>query len=117
GGGRLGRHIRATATATVAIVLVLNLPPFTPFQERDRHGDLGWLTQVTHEIPLGVVFGGESRDAFLARTVRTYRAWQWSNTHVPPTARVLTFSTGDTLYSDRDRLWSDATSARPATWG
>ncbi|MEP0871817.1 hypothetical protein NDA01_18545 [Trichocoleus desertorum AS-A10] len=101
----------------LAVLLPLNLPPFLPFHEGNRVGWTGWLTHVIREIPLPVVVGQTSEAAYLQKTVPSYSAWQYINAHLPKTARILTFSDGDQFYSDRARLWSDATIARPATWG
>lgn len=101
----------------LAVLLPLNLPPFLPLHEGNRVGWTGWLTHVIRELPLPVVVGQTSEATYLQKTVPSYAAWQYINAHLPKTARILTFSDGDQFYSDRDRLWSDATIARPATWG
>lgn len=118
GWGRRARQgVPAVAVSGVAVLLVLNLPPFTPLHEADRNGADGWLTQVVHEVPLAVVIGAEPARSYLARMVPSYEAWRYANSHLPKNSRVLTFSGGDHLYSKRRRLSSDATIARPATWG
>ena len=63
------------------------------------------------------MLGGISEDAYLRARVRTYGAWRWIDAHAPAPARVLTFFSGDQLYSNRPRLWSEAVAARAATWG
>jgi hypothetical protein len=113
--GRRGAPV--FAVAGVAVLLVLNLPPFTPLHEADRSGSDGWLTHVVHEVPLAVVVGAEPARSYLAHMVPSYEAWRYANSHLPQDARVLTFSGADHLYSKRSRISSEATLARPATWG
>jgi 4-amino-4-deoxy-L-arabinose transferase-like glycosyltransferase len=97
----------------VAVLLVLSLPPFIALHERDRRPDWsGWLVSVAHGLPLAVVTGGQSREAYLARAVPTYRAWQWANAALPPDALVLAWSGGDHLYARRERIGAFATRAR-----
>jgi hypothetical protein len=102
--------------ATVVVLLLLNLPFFTVWHEPDRQGRDGWLTHVLRGLPVGVVAGTESEQAYLARRVPTYRAWQFIDSHAAPGSRVLTFSGGDHYYSRTPRLWSEATVALPVTW-
>jgi hypothetical protein len=102
--------------ATVVVLLLLNLPFFTVWHEPDRQGWTGWLTHVPRGLPIGVVAGAESQQAYLARRVPTYRAWQFIDSHAAPGSRVLTFSGGDHYYSRTPRLWSEAAVARPFTW-
>jgi 4-amino-4-deoxy-L-arabinose transferase-like glycosyltransferase len=101
----------------VASLLVFNLPPLTEWHERDRVGWNGWMTHIMRALPARVVAGAESEPEYLARTVPSFRAWQFINSTLAPTDRVLTFSGGDHLYSTRPRIWSDATAAREVTWG
>jgi hypothetical protein len=101
----------------VAVLLVLNLPLFTPLHEADRSGNDGWLTHVVHQVPLAVVVGAEPRRSYLSRAVPSYGVWRYANAHLPPNARVLTFSGGDDFYSERQHIRGEATVARPATWG
>jgi len=108
---------RAGVRAVLGAVLLASLPPWTFLQEPDRRNWDGWLTQVTHEPPAAVVLGGISQDEWLGAQIRTYGAWQWLNTHAPEGTRVLTFFSGDQLYSARARVWSEAVNARAATWG
>ena len=109
-------RLPARVAWVVPPLLVLNLPPFIDWHDRDRVGWTGWLTHVMREVPLRVVLGAEAESDYLARQVPSFRAWQFINATLPPSARVLTFSGGDHLYSARDRLWSEATAAKPATW-
>lgn len=111
------RRLPVAAWSIVAVLLVANLPPFTPWHEADRRGRSGWLTHTMRLVPLPVLVGAESREDYLSRTVPSYRAWRYIDTHTEPGARVLTFSGGDHFYSHRDRVWSDSPLARPATWG
>lgn len=113
---RLRPGLSLVPTAVLSALLVLLLPPFTAWHERDRRGDDGWLTHVLRGLPVAVVLGGESEDDYLARIVPSYRAWRFIDTHTASGSRVLTFEGGDHLYSYRDRLSSEAVSALPATW-
>lgn len=115
--GLLSPMAARAAAATLVLMLAMNAPAFVEWHDRERHHGGPWLTHVIREVPLAVVTGAESRDAYLRRTVPSYAAWAFINDHVPVNARVLTFSGGDHLYSDRFRLWSDATLARPVVWG
>jgi hypothetical protein len=110
------KFARPALHACVAMLLLLNLPPFTSLHEADRVVWEGWLTHVTHRIPLAVVIGRESEENYLLREVPSYAAWRYINARLPADARVLTFSGGDHLYSHRERVWSDATMARSASW-
>jgi hypothetical protein len=107
----------ALVVATLAVLLLFNLPPTSLWHERDRRGWDGWMTHIVRAMPAGVVLGAESREEYLARTVPSYRAWRFIDDTLPPPVRILTFSGGDHLYSTRPRIWSDSTLARPATWG
>ena len=108
---------RGGIQAALAVVLLASLPPWTILHEGDRRGWDGWLTHVVHEPPTAVVLGGMSEDAYLREHVRSYGAWRWIDAHTPAGARVLTFFSGDQMYSNRPRLWSEAVAARKATWG
>ena len=113
-GRRLGLHL---VRWILLVLLVLNLPPFTSLHETDRVQWNGWLTHVIHDIPLGVVLGYEFEGDYLARKVPSFRAWDYINNNLPLDARVLTFSGGDHLYSNRARISSDAAAAHRAVWG
>jgi len=110
-------RLRWLLGGALAFLLLLNLPPCTSLHERDRAGWEGWLTHVVREAPLPVVLGAESEQGYLAHTIPSYAAWQYINAHLPTDARVLTFSGGDHFYSERERVWSDATIAHLAVWG
>jgi hypothetical protein len=101
----------------MAVLLLLNLPPFTSLHEGDRVVWDGWLTHVIHRVPISVVIGKETQEEYLIRSLPSYAAWRHINTHLPADARVLTFSGGDHFYSERDRIASDATIAHTAVWG
>jgi hypothetical protein len=109
-----GRHL---ITGILIVVLATNLPPFLPLHEGDRSGWTGWLTHVVRRVPVEVVVGGVTPDAYLTRELRTFAAWTYLNTHTPENIRVLTFFGGDHFYARRARLWSEAVAARPVTWG
>ncbi len=102
--------------AGMILLLLLNLPPFISLHEGDRDGWMDWLNHVVRQPPVSVVIGREAQDKYLRRILPSYAAWQYINTQLPPDAYILTFSGGDHLYSERRRLWSDATLARPAVW-
>jgi len=111
------RSRAASALACLTgILLVLNLPPFTPLHEHERRTWTawgGWLTHVVHGVPV-VVIGAESRDAYLRRMIPTYGAWEAARRSLPATARVLTWSGGDHFYGLESRLWVFAPRARAA---
>ena len=107
---------RPATHAALALVALLNLPPFTVLHERDRIGWSQWLTHVVHRVPVEVVLGGIDEGAWLRSQVRSYAAWEYLNARAPRDARVLTFFGGDHFYSQRARLWSEAVAARPMTW-
>jgi hypothetical protein len=109
-------HGRPALYAIIVLLLLLNLPPFITLHEGDRVGGNGWLTHVIRQIPISVVIGKESQEDYLMRTVPSYAAWSYINTHLPSDARVLTFSGGDHFYSERERIWCYAAIARPAIW-
>jgi hypothetical protein len=111
-------HPRAAGIVVLpfAVVLLLNLPPFTQLHERDRDGWHGWLSHVVRAVPGRVVLGAISTDWYLQTSVPSYPAWRFINQTLPRDSRILTFSGGDQLYSQRERLWSDATAAYPMTW-
>ena len=111
------RHGGAAVGAITTVLLLMNLPPAVEWHERDRVGWSGWLTHVVRGIPVGVVAGVEAEDAYLARHVPSYRAWQFIDTTLPRSSRILSFSGGDNLYSDRSRIPSDAIVAHAAVWG
>jgi len=116
GAARVWQSGRLVTHVGLAAVAFMNLPPFTALHERDREGWTKWLTQVVHRLPIEVVAGATSGDAWLRRQIRSYPAWQFLNDHAPPDARVLTFFGGDHFYAERARLWSEAPAARPVTW-
>ena len=107
----------ALVTAGVFVVLLFNLPPTSGWHEPDRERDNGWMTHIVRGLPFGVVLGAESEEDYLARTIPSYRAWRFVNSALPADVRILTFSGGDHLYSDRPRIWSESVAGRAATWG
>lgn len=111
-----GRRVPTLLSAGLAVLLVLNLPPFTFLHEVDREGWNGWLTSVLHVVPLGVVIGGESADAYLTRQVRSYAVWQFAEATLPSSARVLTWSGGEQLYTHHDRIWANSAPAIATAW-
>jgi hypothetical protein len=55
--------------APLALLLLMNLPPFTELHETDRVGWSGWLTHVLRTMPAGVVSGAESEQQYLTRAL------------------------------------------------
>jgi hypothetical protein len=108
---------RRWLVAFVSILMFLNLPPFISLHEGNRQGWTGWLIHVVRRVPAGVVVGTTGRDEYLTANVHSYGAWQFVNRSLPASARVLTFSGGDQLYSNRERLWAESAMAFPAVWG
>ena len=113
-----GAGVRAARLAGIALVAVacLNLPPFMTLHEGDRVGYRGWLTHVMRTAPVAVVTGRETEAQYLARTVPSYRVWQYANARLPADGAVLTFTGGDNLYGRRVRYPHDSVLARPAVW-
>jgi len=111
-------HPRAGRFVVIPLVLVLllNLPPFTRLHERDRDQWKGWLTHVLRAVPARVILGAISAEQYLEASVPSYTAWRFIDRTLPLDSRILTFSGGDQLYSERDRLSSEATAAYPMTW-
>ena len=101
-------------TALLALLLLANLPPFTPLHEADRDGFSGWLTHVVREVPFAVVAGHEGADSYLRARVGSYGAWQHLGTHAAPDARVLVGGARLNFYATREALSMEAPAARPA---
>jgi hypothetical protein len=117
--GATGRAAAAGAGLAVTGLLALQLPAFTRLHMRDitaADARAGWLAHTTQRVPLGVLVGAESRDAYLARNLAAYRAWRWSERGLPPGARVLVWGGGDHFYSRVDRVWVFAAAARPTAF-
>ena len=96
------------SSAMLAGLIFLNFPLFTSLHESDRVKSEGWLTHVIHELPIKVVIGAESEEAYLERKIPSYDAWQYINQNLPVDGVILTFSDGDHYYSERWRLWSNS---------
>ncbi len=122
--GRLAaitRYVASSAGTTIlscmtALLLILNLPPFTALHERDRIGDQGWINSTLHGLPISVVIGAESKEQYLTRTVSSYGVWSFANKTLPSNARVLTWSGGDEFYTKHERVWANATALRTVAW-
>jgi len=114
---QMNRPAARLAFVPLAIILILNLPPFIRMHERDRVQWKGWLTHVVRMVPVRVVAGATSTDDYLTAAVPSYGAWQFINRNLPVDSRILTFSGGDHLYGARARLWSDSAAASSITWG
>jgi 4-amino-4-deoxy-L-arabinose transferase-like glycosyltransferase len=114
--GSVRAPLRGVVTGAVAVLLALDLPPSIPLHEGDRVGWSGWLTHVIRDVPVAVVAGGVSREAYLDEHVRSAAAWRWINANTPADTRVLTFLGGDQFLADRARLWSETPAARAVTW-
>ena len=111
-----GRRTSALLAGGLAMLLVLNLPPFTFLHEVDRVNWDGWLSSVLYALPWGVVVGGESADSYLTREIRSYAAWQFADAKLPPDARVLSWSGGEQFYTQTDRIWADSVLAATTAW-
>ena len=108
-----GRAAPALLAGGLAMLMVLNLPPFTPLHEVDRVNWHGWLSSVLYRLPWSVVAGGQSVDDYLTREICSYPVWQYADAHLPPDARILTWSGGDEFYTHHDRLWANSAPASP----
>ncbi|MBE9030265.1 DUF1420 family protein [filamentous cyanobacterium LEGE 11480] len=91
--------------AGLGLLLPLNLPPFTAFHEGDRVQWDGWFANVIYHLPLPVVVGMETREAYLTRQVSAYAAWQYVNAMVEPSAQILSFVNGNYFHSQR-AIWA-----------
>ncbi len=112
--GRWRAAAASVAPLALGALLLLQTPAFTRLHVRDATAEdpwAGWLAHTLYQVPLRVVVGAESRDAYLARSVPTYRAWQWAARSLPPGARVLAWAGGDHFYSHNDRVWAFAARA------
>lgn len=112
----LGRRAAPIVTGTVGIVLLLQLPFFTPLHERSRIEWEGWVPHTLHGLPLAVVLGAEPARYYLARKIPTYAVWQVANRDLPLDAVVLAYSEGDNLYGLRRRLPAFAPQLRETVW-
>jgi hypothetical protein len=99
-------------TAATIALAALNFPMFMRLHESDEL----WLTHVLRQPPLAVVIGRQSEPEYLRRQVPSFAAWTAIDVTLPPDARILTFTEGDHLYSQRWRVSHYATMARPAVW-
>jgi 4-amino-4-deoxy-L-arabinose transferase-like glycosyltransferase len=111
-----GRRAPAGLAVGLAVLMVVNLPPFTFLHEGDRVEWEHWLSSVVHVLPVGVVIGGEAEDAYLTRQVRSYAVWQAADRMLPAEARVLTWSGGEQFYTHRHRLWANSAPAIQVAW-
>ena len=55
-----------------------------------------------------VVFGSETRDEYLSRTLDIYPAQKFINEHLPQNAKVALFGDTRGFYLDRDYVWADS---------
>jgi 4-amino-4-deoxy-L-arabinose transferase-like glycosyltransferase len=102
--------------SALVVLLLFNLPPTSEWHEPDRQGWSGWMTHIVRGVPAAVVVGSESKQEYLTRTVPSYAAWHYINSTLPAAVRILTFHSGDHLYSLRPRLPDTAPAANTATW-
>jgi 4-amino-4-deoxy-L-arabinose transferase-like glycosyltransferase len=93
-------------SGVVAVLLILNLPPFTALHETDQPEH--WLSALLFEIPVGVVSGAETQRAYLSRRVTTYNVWEYINSVLPDSSLILSLSAGDNFYRDRKFLSDSA---------
>lgn len=54
-----------------------------------------------------VVFGHETQDAYLSKTLPIYPAQKWINEHTPSEAKIALFGDTRGYYLDRDYVWAD----------
>jgi hypothetical protein len=108
GFGQLGRALggwdktAAVAGLLVAFLMLINLPPIAgldAFQETNG-------AHRSFHVPLSVVIGQESEDAYMNRKVPLYGVWQYASEHLPPGSRVLSLGLYENLYGMSDRLGS-----------
>jgi hypothetical protein len=111
-----GQHMPSLLAGGVAVLMVLNIPPFTILHQGDQAGAQGWLTSVLHVLPVSVVIGGEAQDTYLARQIRSYAAWHFAEQTLPPEARVLSWSDGEQIYTRLDRIWANSALGNDAAW-
>jgi hypothetical protein len=61
------------------------------------------------------VFGSETQDRYLSKTLPIYPAEKWINEHTPPDARIALFGDTRGFYLDRDYVWADWGHNKPFT--
>lgn len=54
-----------------------------------------------------VVFGSETQDQYLSKTLPIYNAEKWINENTPTTSKVALFGDTRGFYLDRDYVWAD----------
>lgn len=54
-----------------------------------------------------VVFGSESQDQYLSKTLPIYATEKWINDHAPPKAKIALFGDTRGFYLNRDYVWAD----------
>jgi hypothetical protein len=85
-----GAMIKNAFQLLTAIILLLNLPPFTSLHLTEQDALQSRNQNVMTRIPLGVVIGYETEEAYLRRKMPSYAVWQYVNENLPPGSRVLT---------------------------
>lgn len=83
------------ARAALGVVLVLTA----------AFGVITLWPAIVHSAP--VVFGFETRESFLNRSLDVYPAQQFMNRHLPADARVAFLGDTRGYYLDRDYVWAD----------
>jgi hypothetical protein len=101
---------------TIGFILLLNLPPFTSLHTRHIDPPQRDTSSVIYRVPLGVVIGYETEEAYLRRKIPSYSAWQFANGHLSADSRVLTFSGDDHLYIRVERLRSESIADISTAW-
>jgi hypothetical protein len=107
-GGQVGFYV------ALALLLPLNLPPFTLFHEGDRLGYSGWLSNVTYAVPLSVVVGKTAEQDYLTKAVPAYGAWRYINATLPSQTKIFSYADGDNFYNQRQAIWFYMPIVRPA---
>ncbi|HEX5438863.1 MAG TPA: glycosyltransferase family 39 protein [Gemmatimonadaceae bacterium] len=119
--GMTGRPRMPPLAWALILLLALDLPLFTMLHEgpwdHARHDRVwserdAWLNSTLHGVPLGVVLGAETREAYIDRSVPTARAWRFMGHALPSDALVLEYGGGDELYRTRPGIWALAASVR-----
>ncbi len=78
---------------------------YVTFSVTALFGMLVMLPMVTSSAP--VVFGRETQDEYLLRTLAIYAPQKWINENTPRDAKVALFGDTRAFYLDRDYVWAD----------
>jgi hypothetical protein len=105
----LGRPVAIAAALGFAAVVVLTLPPFLPYYDRDRH-EGKYLSEVSYETPLPYLLHGETRGDYLARRIPSGAADRTLAQLARPGDRVVVVSDSapDQVHTDVEHVPSFA---------